>query len=79
LGFIVAPQRCVGFWMHNPQITVHVGLGAKCTMRKRPKKTLRSASLNPDEKATSLEVIIVPVDGLSSIPSDLMNSKKGIK
>jgi len=32
-------------------------------MRKQMKKILRSVSLDPDEKVTSLEVIIVPMDG----------------
>jgi len=38
-------------------------------MRKHMKKILRSASLDPDEKATSSEVIIVPMDELFTVSS----------
>jgi len=55
LGFSGTSQKRVGLDRSEPQIGVHAEVSCKCTMRKHMKKILRSVSLDPDEKVTSLE------------------------
>jgi len=56
LGFRVTPQKRVGFGRREPQIVAHVEVSCQVHYEKAHEKILRSASLHPDEKETSLEV-----------------------